>query len=447
MKKIFYFTLIIFLMRFEPLWSQEPLQEITVNSGDTMWSIANKYLKDPQKWPELVKYNDQLSSDPTIALPGTKIKVPVLLIKEEYRNAELVTMIPEVRYKRKGEEEWKTAKEKLILKYEDTLRTMKGAQARVKFPSKEIIQINENSLVVLKPEKILQEVQLLQGDVRASKAKVIMPSGMVVKPKSTNSDFQARVRSDETEVVYVYKGKVDVTAQGKTITVPEGFGTEVPKSSPPQTPVPLARIKDFHPEMMKSSNISPPEIKQNNGTIVISPPTQKENKKETETGKSKSILAQGLLSNYKFQISSDEKFEKVLMEKMSPTGEALDIKKQNIPDGEYYLRVAFVDALGIMGAYSVPSKINKDSQAPKLTLETPSDGQKFSGLESFCDVYGTVEGAVAIEANGKIIFIGPNGKFSQSVSLSEGINNIKIVAKDSAGNLTTIVRKVFYSKN
>jgi len=73
---------------------EEPLQEITVNPGDTMWSIANKYLKDPQKWPEIVKYNTLPTPDPTIALPGTKIKIPVLLIKEEYRDAHRALPVP-----------------------------------------------------------------------------------------------------------------------------------------------------------------------------------------------------------------------------------------------------------------------------------------------------------------------------------------------------------------
>src|SRR4029077_17877948 len=115
-----------------------------------------------------------------------------LLIKEEYRNAQLLSAIPEVRFRRKGEAEWYEAKPNMTLKYEDSLRTMQGAQARVRFPSKEIVQINENSYVVLKPEKILQEIQLLQGDVRASRAKVIMPQGTVVKPQAGASDYQAK---------------------------------------------------------------------------------------------------------------------------------------------------------------------------------------------------------------------------------------------------------------
>ena len=89
-----------------PGFAQEVIfQEILVKPGDTLWSIAKKYLKNPRKWPDIVKYNKLPTSDPTIALPGTKIKVPILLIKEEYRKAQLIQLIPDVRYKRKGEKE------------------------------------------------------------------------------------------------------------------------------------------------------------------------------------------------------------------------------------------------------------------------------------------------------------------------------------------------------
>jgi hypothetical protein len=242
--------LLVFLTT-SPFQAQESLQEVTVNAGDTMWNIANKYLKDPQKWPEIVKVNNLPTADPTIALPGSRIKIPIALIKEEYRTAQLLQFIPEVRFKRKEEGDFKVVTPAMILRYEDALRTMQGAQARVKFPTNEIVQINENSYVVLKPEKIMQEVRLLEGEVRASRAKVIMPGGTVVKPQSNNSEYQARIREDKTEVVFVYKGEVNVTAKGKTVKVKEGFGTQVPKFSAPIEPMPLSSFKDFNPADMK----------------------------------------------------------------------------------------------------------------------------------------------------------------------------------------------------
>jgi LysM repeat protein len=225
--------------------ASDTFQEIVIQPGDTLWSISNRYLKDPRKWPDIVKANNLQSADPTVALPGTRLKIPVVLIKEEFRTVQVISVIPEVRYRSKEGSDWKEATRDTTLRYDDNLRTMKGAQARVRFPTKEVVQINENSYVVLKPEKILQQIQLMAGDVRASRARVIMPQGTIVEPKAGVSDYQAKIREDKTEVVFVYKGNVDVTAQGKTVTVREGYGTQVPKSAPPSAPMPFTNFHTF----------------------------------------------------------------------------------------------------------------------------------------------------------------------------------------------------------
>jgi len=439
--------LLFFLLLATSLQAQEVMQEIKVNPGDTMWSIANKYLKDPQKWPEIAKYNQLPTSDPTLALPGTKIKLPILLIKEEFRIAHLVRMIPEVRYKRKGEADWQQAQTDMTLKYEDSLRTMKGAQARVSFPSKEIVQINENSYVVLKPEKILQEIQLLEGDVRASRAKVIMPSGTVVKPQGNGSDYQAKVRDDKTEVVFVYKGQVDVTAQGKTVTVREGFGTQVLKSAPPMEPMPLPTFKDFDPKELTANTSTRNQIASQKPLKFIPPaPKPTPTSPISNPGKSKSVVSKDILSNYKLQLGLDKTFASIVLEKTEPTGQSFDIKKEKIPDGNYFMRVAFIDALGVMGPYSEVTSIAKDTVAPQLEVVAPLEGQSFSGQETAVDVMGTVKGATMIAVNGDVVFISPTGRFNKTIYFKEGTNKISILARDVQGNETLIERKVNYKK-
>ncbi len=426
-------------------FAQEGLQEVTVNPGDTMWSIANKYLKDPQKWPEIVKVNNLPTADPTIALPGTRIKIPASLIKEEYRTAQLVTMIPEVRYKRKEDADFQSATLDMTLRYEDSLRTMKGAQARVKFPSKEIVQINENSYVVLKPEKILQQVELLQGDVRASRAKVIMPGGTVVNPKSPGSEYHAKVREDESEVVFVYKGQVNVTAKGKTVVVKEGFGTQVPKSAPPIEPLPLSNFKDFNPADMKTKAPQQTAMPQGDKPIKFTPPALAP--KETPASGSKSkVVSQNAMTNYRVQLSKNESFQQIIAEKTEVTAQAFDVKKLPIPDGTYFMRVAFIDALGTTGSFSAPTEIIKDTDPPKLSNVLPENGFRVTGKEPSCEVSGIASGAVLVSVNGQVVFLGNDGRFTATAFLTVGENKVRVVARDGSRNETVVIRNVMYSK-
>jgi hypothetical protein len=431
------------ILAMTPVLAEEALQEIVVNPGDTMWAISKKYLKDPQKWPEIVKYNKLPTSDPTMALPGTRIKVPVTLIKEEFRSAQIIRLQPEVRYRKKADNDWKPATALMTLGYEDSVRTMKGGSARVRFPTREEIQINENSLVVLKPDRMTQEVQMLQGDIRASRAKVVMPNGTVVKPRVA-SDYSARIREDKTEVVFVYKGEVDVTAQGKTVRVPEGYGTVVPDKAPPSVPQPLPSFPDFNPIAL---------TQQSPGSHVITPkisaPPPIDTRPASSGGSSgnraKSVASENLMVNYRIQLAKDPKFGSILLEKTDKIGTAFDIRKQNIADGTYYIRIAFIDAFGSQSAWSSPTQAIRDTVPPVITSLTPENNTRFTGEESYCDVVGFAKDAAAVTVNGDLVFVNAEGRFTRFVTLKPGVNKITVVARDTQGNDVTIERKVEYA--
>lgn len=429
-----------------PAFGEEVFQDIVVKPGETLWAIANRYLKDPKRWPDIVKYNNLQTSDPTVPLPGSKLKIPILLIKEEYRNAQLIKMIPEVRFKRKGTTDWAEAKQNMTLHYEDSLRTMKGAKAHIQFPTKEVVQINENTYVVVKPEKILQEIELHRGEVRARRARVIMPTGTVVKPKSVQSDYQAKVRDDETEVVFVYKGKVDVTAQGKTVTVREGFGTEVPKLKPPKEPQPLTSFDDFNPAEMTAAAV----MEKLGGDHSVIDPSKSIPKaaapKKVAKGKAESIASGQILVNYTLQLATDEKFTNIVFKTNKSMGTMFDVKKAKIPDGNYFMRVAFTDALGVTGPFSQPSPITRDTSPPVISNLFPKEGQKFNGEEKYCDVIGDVDGAAMLAINDEVVFVGPTGRFTKFLTLEEGPNKITVLARDLHGNETVVNRTVYYSK-
>jgi hypothetical protein len=126
-------------------------QNVVVKPGDTMWSIAHRYLKDPARWDEIARRNRLPTADPTVALPGMTLKVPVALIKNGLRAAHLVYEVNRVLERRRETADWKDAKTGGELYEGDGLRTLAASRARVKFLNKELLALEPDSMAVIKP--------------------------------------------------------------------------------------------------------------------------------------------------------------------------------------------------------------------------------------------------------------------------------------------------------
>ncbi len=220
------------------------LQIVVVHPGDTLWSIAHKYLKDPARWDEIVKRNRLPTSDPTVALPGMTLRVPVKLIKNGLRAAHLVYEVNRVLYRRRDTADWKSSKTGMELYQGDSLRTLEESRARVKFLNKELLSLEPDSMAVIKPSDQDVDVVLKAGSVFAGHARVAT-ANMRVTPRTRETRYAASIEPDLTTRVEVYKGVAAVDAQGSEVEVPAGMQTRVRPGLAPEVPRRLEDAPDL----------------------------------------------------------------------------------------------------------------------------------------------------------------------------------------------------------
>jgi len=434
----------------------EVLQEIVVRDGDTLWSVANYYLKDPRLWPEILKFNSLPSSDPNVILPGMKLRVPILLIKENLRAAHLVYLLNDVRYRRRTEAEWKAAWDNMELNNEDGLRTLQLSRARVKFSSGEILALEENSFIILRPDKKREEIDLLSGGVRASRTKVLAAGSMVnprIEPRGPAPDFRTKVKEDKTTLVEVYEGIVDVEAQGKTVTLTRGFGTEVKFSQPPSLPHALPPQPDMKMEdlsQIPGTNLTT-SGKVTSSTLQLSikaPASAAASGKGQDESQSRMIGQ--IITKYHLQFSTSSSFGAMVLDEVDRLSERvnIDFKKYKLPDGTYYYRFAYMDELGFEGQFSAPIQFIIDSTPPELNVTTPENEQEV--YDEFVSLEGLSEPQINLKVNDKKVEVDAAGKFATSIMPKDGPNLITLIAQDKAGNVTKrelIVNKSKYSRN
>src|SRR6185312_12849407 len=205
--------------------AETKFQNVVVKPGDTLWGISHAFLKDPARWDEILKYNTLPTQDPTVALPGMTLRVPIKLIKTSLRAAHVVYLVNKVLYRRKETADWKGARMAAEVFQGDSLRTLEESKARVLFLNKELLNLEQNSMAVIKPASDPDaDVELKAGSVFTGHARIVTSAARIT-PRTRDTRYSATVEPNLTTRVEVFKGAAAVAAQGATVVVPAGMQT------------------------------------------------------------------------------------------------------------------------------------------------------------------------------------------------------------------------------
>jgi len=81
---------------------------------------------------------------------------------------------------------------------------------------------------------------------------------------------------------------------------------------------------------------------------------------------------------------------------------------------------------------------------PTLEITSPSDNQSFSKDQSTAEIKGKTDPQVRVTVNNFWAIVDEENNFYYNLTLKEGLNEIKIVAQDPAGNKTEKILNVTY---
>ncbi len=429
----------------------DAFQVVVVKPGDTMWAIANKYLKDPARWDEILKHNRLPTKDPTVALPGMTLRVPVRLIKAQLRAAHLVYAINRVLYRSKETASWKPGKLAMELFQGDTVRTLDESKARVKLLDKELLSLEPNSMAVIKPMDREGDLELKAGSVFAGRARVITASALVT-PRTRDTRYSASVEADLTTRVEVFKGVAGVEAQGSTVDVPAGMSTRVQPGLAPEVPRAIINLPELESRALEYASAvkvgggAAPEPRGPAATVTVP-----EADADSLRGDLTSLRLGMPIMGYHVQAATDKEFKDLAFDKQYEPEDRLRPSEEGLKPGSYWWRIAIVDLLGTEGRFSDPRYYSvglKRASAPvtedltkAVNIASPSEGA-YVDADTVRLIGVLRDDRLRVAVAGKPIRTDADGNFSVTLPLVDGMNEFVITITDPKGNSTQISRRV-----
>jgi hypothetical protein len=362
--KRFVASLFVITLSLSQAQTGEQVWGYKVKPGDRLVDIAKTYQKNPEDWKKLQQKN--AVPEPKLLVPGKQINIPVADLRQGNRVAEAVLVHGDVqRLDKSGQPAGKLASGD-VLKQEDTVQTAARSTLTIRFADDSRMLVTEKSKVTLsslvnygKTGMADTKVKVIEGgtDSQVSPQKGPVARYEINTPaiNLTVRGTGFRVQVDEasgatrTEVV---EGLVAGNSDGGQAMISNGFGIIAEPGKPLGKPSQLLGA----PTMKTAS------------TLVERMPVRFE------------WLALGDAQKYRLQLlASVQGNEAIIFDEIVQT---TTVQWDDLPDGDYVLRVRGVDPVGLEGANAVKGfKLKARPEPPALSF--PQNEHRSSGEKIF----------------------------------------------------------------
>ncbi|MBT8120183.1 MAG: FecR domain-containing protein [Gammaproteobacteria bacterium] len=312
--------------------AEEEYWEYTFRPGDSIWKIAEKYTTSVNNWDEIQKINKIRQGPDRKIRPGTRIVIPVSMLKLQPTPAVVIAVSGDaILFRANGEESAIATGTKLY--NGDRVVTADKQSLRMQFADKSELQVLSNSEVVLDKLSHHKDTGMVDTRIRLNNGSV----NTWVEKQRPDSHYEIRtpaaitaVRgtafrlssdSDNISRTEVTEGIVAVSAGDAEKDVPDGFGIVAEKDKPLPEPVKLLDAPDV------SDNMSA-----DRSELHVS-------WKELDGAKA-----------YRYRLASDEQFNQTIIDGST---EDSSIKLTDLAPGQYYLQVRAIDQYKLEGIDAV----------------------------------------------------------------------------------------------
>jgi mannose-6-phosphate isomerase-like protein (cupin superfamily) len=331
-----------------------------------------------------------------------------------------------VKSKRASEIAWSRADTGMQLFNRDAVQTFSGASALVRFDEQSFIDMNENTLVIirrLEHDPLLSERNagflVLAGElrgrlmaagperVRMNLATASAETAIESLPAAAGTEFKVRVNKDRSSTITVLDGRARITARDRSVELRENQTiTIVPDQEPPapkNLPQAITLVSPANRTSIPYRDL-PPKV-----TFVW-------NAANTATG-------------YRVQVARDAAFRDLIAEEVTPRAH---FAHGSLKEGRYYWRVS-ARRDWEEGEFSATRELTlvRDVAPPSLTVEPVASDVRGDQVT----VRGRTEPGSTVFANGEPVKVGADGSFAHAAPLKPGVNVIVVESSDSAGNV------------